>query len=458
MHPSTLLTNMTTQIIQTIQFVLMKLSWELISAVLLTIGLFKLFPKCGMNRKYAFMPFYRMYKLAQCADMRTEGRVYVTFSIVTTVLKLVYLVLFGHAETLDRISGTVGVVLMAVAFITFIYGIRIFFGLCRIFGLRKRWVFLMLIALWVPVIIWGWSSRIQVDERVFRRAVAAALSKRIEPILPDGLTVNIKSRNVGNFFNRKCLLRDIHMSIKPGHMVLLLGGSGSGKTTLVNAITGYEKANAKIFLQNEDVYKNFGRLKYEIGFAPQQELIRTNDTVYRTVADSAALRLPVNISKKDRDARVAKVIEDMGLGPVQGNIVAKQSGGQKKRVSIAMEFVSDPFLFVLDEPDSGLDGILAKELMQRLHDISREGRIVIVITHTPDRVADLFDDVIVLAKDADRTGRLAFYGTVEEAKSFFGKDSMEGIVKAVNRIEEGGEGRADDMVEKYTEVCNGQAV
>ena len=96
--------------------------------------------------------------------------------------------------------------------------------------------------------------------------------------------------------------------------------------------------------------------------------------------------------------------------------------------------------------------------MQRLHDISREGRIVIVITHTPDRVADLFDDVIVLAKDADRTGRLAFYGTVEEAKSFFGKDSMEGIVKAVNRIEEGGEGRADDMVEKYTEVCNGQAV
>ena len=95
--------------------------------------------------------------------------------------------------------------------------------------------------------------------------------------------------------------------------------------------------------------------------------------------------------------------------------------------------------------------------MQRLHDISREGRIVIVITHTPDRVADLFDDVIVLAKDAERTGRLAYFGTIENAKSFFGKDSMEGIIKTVNRIEEGGEGKADDMVEKYTEVCNGQA-
>lgn len=436
---------------------LTQFAWELLSAVLLTAGLFKLFPKCGMEKKYAFMPFYRMYKLAQCADMRTEGRVYTCFAVMSEILQIVYLLLFGRNFVLNRLNGTIGVLLIAISFITFIYGLRIFLGLCRIFGLRKRWAVLMLIALWLPVIIWGWSSKIQVDEKVFRRVKPAALSGRTEPIMPEGLTVNIKSRNVGNFFTRKCLLRDIHMSIKPGRMVLLLGGSGSGKTTLVNAITGYEKANAKIYLRNENVYKNFSRLKYEIGFAPQQELIRTNDTVYRTVADAAALRLPVDITKADREKRVDKVLEDMGLGPVQGNIVAKQSGGQKKRVSIAMEFVSDPFLFVLDEPDSGLDGILARELMQRLHDISREGRIVIVITHTPDRVADLFDDVIVLAKDADRTGRLAYYGTVDDAKSFFGKDSMEGIIKTVNRIEEGGDGKADDMVEKFTEVCNGQA-
>lgn len=448
---------MNTETLQTIQFMLTQFAWEILSAVMLTVGLYKLFPKCGMNKKYAFMPFYRMYKLAQCADMRTEGRVYTCFAVISEVLQIVYVLLFGQNFVLNRISETIGILIIAISFITFIYGLRIFLGLCRIFGLRKRWAVLMLIALWIPIIIWGWSGKIQVDEKVFRRAEPAALSGRTEPIIPDGLTVNIKSRNVGNFFTRKCLLRDIHMSIRPGRMVLLLGGSGSGKTTLVNAITGYEKANARIYLRNENVYKNFARLKYEIGFAPQQELIRTNDTVYRTVADAAALRLPVNITKADREKRVDKVLEDMGLGPVQGNVVAKQSGGQKKRVSIAMEFVSDPFLFVLDEPDSGLDGILARELMQRLHDISREGRIVIVITHTPDRVLDLFDDVIVLAKDADRTGRLAFYGTVDEAKNFFGKDSMEGIIKTVNRIEEGGDGKADDMVEKFTEVCNGQA-
>jgi ABC-type multidrug transport system ATPase subunit len=80
---------------------------------------------------------------------------------------------------------------------------------------------------------------------------------------------------------------------------------------------------------------------------------------------------------------------------------------------------------------------------------------VIVITHTPDRVIDLFDDVIVLAKDSSRTGRLAFYGSIEEARSFFERDKMEEIVKAVNQKEEGGDGLADEYVLKYAEVQHG---
>ena len=137
-------------------------------------------------------------------------------------------------------------------------------------------------------------------------------------------------------------------------------------------------------------------------------------------------------------------------------MVGKLSGGQKKRESIAMEFVSNPFLFILDEPDSGLDGVLARDLMEHLHRISREGKIVIVITHSPDRVLDLFDDVIVLAKDADRTGRLVFYGRVEEAKAFFDRDRMEEIVKVINQKEEGGLGMADELIVKYGEIRNGR--
>ena len=144
-----------------------------------------------------------------------------------------------------------------------------------------------------------------------------------------------------------------------------------------------------------------------------------------------------------------------GLTPVAGSLVEKLSGGQRKRLSISMEFISNPSLFILDEPDSGLDGVMARELFQQLRRIADNGKIVIVITHTPDRVIDLFDDVIVLAKDSARTGRLAFYGTIEEARAFFGREKMEEIVKCVNQKEEGGDGLADEFVLKYAEVHHG---
>ena len=94
------------------------------------------------------------------------------------------------------------------------------------------------------------------------------------------------------------------------------------------------------------------------------------------------------------------------------------------------------------------------ELVEKINDAD-SGKIVIVITHTPDRVADLFDDVIVVAKDANRTGRLAYYGARKKSYGFFGKKSMEEILMSVNRREEGGEGKADEFVRKYTAAVAG---
>lgn len=234
-------------------------------------------------------------------------------------------------------------------------------------------------------------------------------------------------------------------------MVLLLGGSGAGKTTFVNAVTGYEKADASIILKDQDLYREYKYMKYDVGFVPQQDLMRGNDTVLRTLADAATLRLPSGISIFERKKRVREVLEEFGLAAISSSLVDKLSGGQRKRLSIAMEFISDPSLFILDEPDSGLDGVVARGLFEKLRAIADSGKIVIVITHTPDRVIDLFDDVIVLAKDASRTGRLAYYGPVNDAYEFFGKQSMEEILLTINQKEEGGEGRADEFVEKYAD-------
>ena len=182
--------------------------------------------------------------------------------------------------------------------------------------------------------------------------------------------------------------------------------------------------------------------------------MRSKDTVYHTLADAALMRLPVDTPPKVRKERIEEVMDILGLTPARNTLVQRMSGGQKKRLSIAMELISNPSLFILDEPDSGLDGVMAKELMEELRHVADTGKIVIVITHTPDRVIDCFDDVIVLAKDSTRTGRLAFYGSVDDARKFFECDKMEQIIKKINTTAEGGEGLADSFIERYPEVKN----
>lgn len=267
------------------------------------------------------------------------------------------------------------------------------------------------------------------------------------------LVVHIEERNVWNFFRKKILLRNVNLSVHPGEMVLVLGGSGAGKTTFMNAVMGYEKAKGSIRHGKQDIYEDFNQMKYRIGFVPQADLLRGDDTVYATLENAARLKLPVNLDRKIREECVQKTLVTFGLEQEKKNLVRKLSGGQRKRLSVAVEFIASPNLFFLDEPDSGLDGIMARELMQNLRQIADEQKIVMVISHAPDRSSQLFDKVIVLAKsEKDKSGHLAFYGLIDEALEFFGTQKLEEIVKKINRKNEGGEGLADYYIERYAEL------
>ena len=270
------------------------------------------------------------------------------------------------------------------------------------------------------------------------------------PTQGSGLSINIDERAAHQAMRKVTLLKDINLSIEPGNMVLILGGSGAGKSTFVNAVTGYEKAKATIKEGGLDYYRDYGQVKHRIGFVPQDNLMREDDTVGDTVSNAAEMRLPKNMPPEEKQKRVTAVLSTFGLAGREKEKVSKLSGGQKKRLSICMEFVSSPTLFILDEPDSGLDGIMATELMENLRLIACQGRIVMVITHAPDRVAHLFDKVIVLAKSTtDKVGQLAFYGGIQEAREFFGVPTMEEVVRQINAKNEGGVGRADEFIEKY---------
>ena len=243
--------------------------------------------------------------------------------------------------------------------------------------------------------------------------------------IQSGLNIAIDERTVTSAARKITLLKDISLSVEPGNMVMILGGSGAGKSTFVNAVTGYEKAKATITEGGVDYYNQYDQVKHRIGFVPQENLMREEDTVLMTVSNAADLRLPSSMPADEKKRRIRMALETFGLSGRENTLVSKLSGGQKKRLSISTEFVASPNLFILDEPDSGLDGIMARELMENLRLIACQGKMVLVITHAPDRVANLFDKVIVLAKETKtHEGRLAFYGGIQEAKDFFDTDSL----------------------------------
>ena len=423
-------------------------------------GIWGILVKSGLKGWWALIPGARDYQLARCAGRENEGRIYSVTGAAMLILTLI--TNFMSIENLDNIESLSGeilsltILILVLTLIHLIYHIRVWSGLIEVYGVRKRWMWLCLIEYtwWIPTMVWGWMKNYQPEWKVedIKAEMARIATSGTATVMDEGLTVNLKERTVTEFFQKKTLLRDIHMSIPQGHMVLLLGGSGAGKTTFLNAVNGYEKANAEVVLNSSNMYTQYKKMQYEVGFVPQSEMMRSKDTVLNTLLDTAKLRLPKGVSAAQRRERVDEVMEIFGLKPVKNNLVEKLSGGQKKRLSISMEFISNPSLFILDEPDSGLDGVMARELFEQLRKIADTGKIVIVITHTPDRVIDLFDDVIVLAKDSARTGRLAFYGSIEDARAFFGRERMEQIVKAVNRKEEGGDGLADEFVLKYAQA------
>ena len=265
------------------------------------------------------------------------------------------------------------------------------------------------------------------------------------------LVIDIDERSVWKNFKKRVLLSNVHLTVEPGDMVLILGGSGAGKSTFIKSVMGYDQAAGTILYGDKDVYKDYEDMKREIGYVPQQDLVRPSDNVRDTLMAAARIRMPGSSTLKEQSERVDWLMEILGLTAEKDNLIGSISGGQKKRVSIGIELAADPALFFLDEPDSGLDGPTANGLMEQLRTIADLGKIVMVITHSPDRAFHLFTKVIVLGKTEDNVGHLLFFGTPAQALDFFETDKLESIVRRINRPSEGGEGLADHYYSLYTQ-------
>lgn len=222
----------------------------------------------------------------------------------------------------------------------------------------------------------------------------------------------------------KVLLDNVSFKALPGDMIALMGPSGAGKTTLLLTLNGYlPPSQGLVRINGEDLYSIYDLLRGSIGYVPQDDLVHAELTVYEAVRYSAKFRLPPDYSDEEIDERVQQTLRDLGLDSISHlQIGAPEkkvlSGGQRKRVNIALELVTDPIILYLDEPTSGLAADDAASLIQLLEGLTKAtGKTIIMTIHQPAKEEyEKFTHALILGYG----GVPMFYGpTVPDSYRFF---------------------------------------
>ncbi|TKY47059.1 ABC transporter G family member 26 [Spatholobus suberectus] len=217
----------------------------------------------------------------------------------------------------------------------------------------------------------------------------------------------------------KKILKGITGSVGPGEILALMGPSGSGKTTLLRVIGGRLVDNVKGKVTYNDVHYT-PALKRRIGFVTQEDVLFPQLTVEETLVFSAFLRLPTNMSKQQKYAKVDTTIKELGLErcrhtKIAGGYLKGISGGERKRTSIGYEILVDPSLLLLDEPTSGLDSTSANKLLLTLKGLAKAGRTIITTIHQPSsRIFHMFDKLLLISE-----GYPIYYGKAKETMEYF---------------------------------------
>jgi ABC transport system ATP-binding/permease protein len=218
------------------------------------------------------------------------------------------------------------------------------------------------------------------------------------------------------------LLDSVSVRVPRGHFMAIVGPSGCGKTTLLKTIAGLNpESSGALFWNGRNLSSDGDFLPSEIGYVPQFSIAYDPLTVDESVEAATRLRVSTRVNA-DLDQRIDRVLEETGLTPISDRQVKVLSGGQKRRLGLAMELVSDPKILLCDEVTSGLDPRSEREIVRLLHDLSRKsGRIVVSVTHSLAHL-ELYDSILVLHE-----GRVAFHGPPDQMNHYFSVSDTEEI-------------------------------
>ena len=239
----------------------------------------------------------------------------------------------------------------------------------------------------------------------------------------------------------KKALHKMDISVPSRSLLAIMGPSGCGKSTLLKSLNGESPpTKGRVLIFNQDLITNYEYLKTQIGYVPQDDIVHKQLTVEQSLFFAAKLRI-ANISKADIKVKIDQILSELNISHIKNSLISDISGGQRKRVSIAIELLTDPMLLFLDEPTSPLDPQTIEDFLNILKKLSENGTTVIMVTHKPEDL-DYMDEVIFMADN--NGGKIVYYGDSTKYKDYFNVNNAVSVFSQISG------GNSKKWVEKYS--------
>lgn len=243
-------------------------------------------------------------------------------------------------------------------------------------------------------------------------------------------------RIIKQFDNGKIGLHECSFEIPSKTLLAVMGPSGCGKSTLLKALNGdAPPSSGRVYISGLELNENYDYLKTQIGYVPQDDIVHRELTVEQSLYYAAKLRLEHSDSTFIKQ-KIEQVLKDLNIEHIRYNLVGKISGGQRKRVSIAVEILTDPLILFLDEPTSPLDPQTIEEFLEILRNLSNKGTTVIMVTHKPEDL-NYMDTVIFMAEGGHKvyqgdTSSYLHHFKVEDTIKVYAQLAMPQATKWIN--------------------------
>lgn len=209
-------------------------------------------------------------------------------------------------------------------------------------------------------------------------------------------------------------LKTMNIAVPSKSLLAIMGPTGCGKSTLLKCLNGdVRTTRGKVFIYNQELFSNYDYLKTQIGYVPQDDIVHKELTVYQCLYFTAKIRLD-NASDDIINKKIKKILHELDITFIKDNLITDISGGQRKRVAIGVELITDPLLLFLDEPTSPLDPQTINNFLDILKKLSDNGTTIIMVTHKPEDLVRM-DDVLFLSK----AGSITYHGSANQYKEYF---------------------------------------